>query len=55
LEIVKLKSSESYQKENKLEAEINVKNEELEKLAYKLKDDIDFKKLAIFSIMIQKR
>ena len=46
VEIVKLRSSESYKKETSLEAEINVKNEELEKEAYKLKDMIDFKKLA---------
>jgi len=46
LETEKLKSSENYRKEISLEAEINVRNEELEKEAYKLKDMIDFKKLA---------
>ena len=46
IEIEKLKNSEDYQKEITFEAEINIKNEELEKEAYKLKEMIDFKKLA---------
>lgn len=46
IEVEKLRSSENYKKEISMEAEINVKKEELEKDAYKLKDMIDFKKLA---------
>jgi hypothetical protein len=46
IETEKIKSSENYKKEISLEAELNVKNEELEKEAYRLKDMIDFKKLA---------
>ncbi len=46
IEIEKIKSSESYKKENEAEAEINVKKEELEKEVFKLKEMVDFKKLA---------
>ncbi len=46
LEIEKIKSSETYVKEVSLEAEIKIKNEELEKEIYELKNLINFKKLA---------
>ncbi len=46
LEIEKIKSSDSYVKEISLEADIKIKNEELEKEIYELKNLINFKKLA---------
>lgn len=46
VDIEKIKSGESYKKEIEAEADINVKKEELEKDVFKLKEMIDFKKLA---------
>jgi hypothetical protein len=46
LGLEKLKSSDSYRKEIEIEVQIKLKNEDLEKDVYKLKEMIDFKKLA---------
>ncbi len=46
LEIEKVKSQDSYVREVSLEAEIKIKNEELQKEIYELKNLINFKKLA---------